>query len=172
MYQSTIALSTNAERDLEIRSITEPSRTIDKIERIEEIRIQSITQPSTTSQPSTHSMDYTSDRRPITKPIASNRLRDSGSITQTNNMRRLEPEHGAHEMLGALGGNRPDGVALNVDVSESSGTVGRSGIDEFKKVNNFTAMADSHLVNSMSFLNLGSKGSCEAAPSMNNNPKP
>ncbi|KAI3509289.1 hypothetical protein L1887_24459 [Cichorium endivia] len=53
---------------------------------------------------------------------------------------------------------RPDGVALNVDGSESSGIVGRSGIDEFKKVNNFTAMADSHLVNSMSFLNLGSKG--------------
>ncbi|KAI3514411.1 hypothetical protein L1887_12792 [Cichorium endivia] len=67
---------------------------------------------------------------------------------------------------------RPDGVALNVDGSESSGTAGRSGIDEFKKVNNFTTMADSHLVNSMSFLNLGSKGSGEAAPSMNNNPKP
>ncbi|KAI3699671.1 hypothetical protein L2E82_44095 [Cichorium intybus] len=63
-------------------------------------------------------MDYTADRRPITKPIESNRLRDSGSIRQTNNMRQPEREHGGHE--------RPDGVALNIDGSESSGTVGRS----------------------------------------------
>ncbi|KAI3510945.1 hypothetical protein L1887_18086 [Cichorium endivia] len=96
MYQSTPALSTNVERDLEIRSITQPWTTIEKIEeRIEEIRIQSITQPSTTSQPSTHSMDYTADR--------------IQSITH-------------------------DGVALNVDCSESNGTVERSAIEIFGRM--------------------------------------
>ncbi|KAL4571734.1 hypothetical protein LXL04_018499 [Taraxacum kok-saghyz] len=65
----------------------------------------------------------------------------------------------------------PDGVAFHVSDSESSGAVGRSGINEFMKVKNFTTMADSHLVDSMTCLNLGSKASGEAATSMNNNPK-
>ncbi|XP_023739901.1 uncharacterized protein LOC111888018 isoform X1 [Lactuca sativa] len=64
-----------------------------------------------------------------------------------------------------------EGVGLHLDDSESSGTVRSSGIDGFMKVNNFKTMPDFHLVNSMSFLNLGSKGSGEAAPSMNSNLK-
>ncbi|KAJ9548138.1 hypothetical protein OSB04_020681 [Centaurea solstitialis] len=50
-------------------------------------------------------------------------------------------------------------------------TVGRSGIDGFTKVNGNTAEADSHLVNSMFGLNLGTRGPGEVKSFMDDNPK-
>lgn len=50
-------------------------------------------------------------------------------------------------------------------------TVGGSGIDGFTKVNSNTTKADSHLVNSMSGLNLGTRGPGEVRSFMVDNPK-
>lgn len=71
-----------------------------------------------------------------------------------------------------FGANMNNGVmnpnSSNVGPDE---TVGRSGIDEFMKVNNDTAKADAHLVNSMSGLNLGKRGPGEVRPFMDDKPK-